>query len=152
MMTNIKPADLYERAVAYLLQMPKTEKQMRQWYARKTTDQNLVDEQIARLQEYNLLNDQDYADAYVQCKQDKLGIGLIKNKLRLNGVAPALIDQALANIGNQTELARLQVAKYLRHKDKTPETKAKVFRWLLSKGFDYELCSTVINDFWREWN
>lgn len=149
-MTTNKPTDLYERAVAYILQMPKTEKQVRQWYARKTTDQSLIDEHIARLKNYNLLNDEDYAIAYVQSKQDKMGVGMIKNKLRLNGVAPALITKAVAVIDNQYDLARLQVEKYLRSKDKTPEAKAKVFRWLLSKGFDYELCGEVINDYWRE--
>lgn len=146
----MKPTELYERAVAYLLQMPKTEKQLRQWYAKKTTDQALIEEQIARLKEYNLLNDQEYAAAFVQCKQDKMGLGMIKNKLRVNGVAPDLIAKATAVVDDQADLARQQVAKYLRHKEKTPETKAKAFRWLLSKGFDFELCGEVINDYWRE--
>ena len=33
---------LYERAVAYVLNLPKTEKQVRQWYARKTNEQNVI--------------------------------------------------------------------------------------------------------------
>ncbi len=56
---NKKQVSLYERAVAYILNMPKTEKQVRQWYARKTMDQTLIDADINRLIEYNLINDAD---------------------------------------------------------------------------------------------
>lgn len=141
--------DLYEKAVAYVLTMPKTEKQVRQWFAKKTTDQALIDADIARLKEYNLLNDAEYAQAFVQCKKDKMGVGLIKNKLRLNGVAPDLIEKAVAAVDDQADLARACAEKYLRHKERTPETKAKLFRWLLSKGLAYEVCTEVVNEYWH---
>ncbi len=145
---NLTAGELYERAVAYILRLPKTEKQVRQWYARKTTDQALIDEQIARLQEYNLLNDVDYAQMYVAGKRDKMGVGMIKTKLRQNGVAPAIITAAVAVIDDQRDLAVNLVTKYLRNKERTPAVKSKLFRWLLSKGIDYDLGAEVIDEYW----
>lgn len=140
---------LYEKAVVYILNMPKTEKQMRQWYARKTNDQGLIDADIARLKEYNFINDEDYARMYVEAKKEKMGVGMIRNKLRVNGVADAFIEQALESVGSQFSFALACVEKYMRNKDKTPENKNKVFRWLMGKGIAYDLCMEVVNEYWN---
>ena len=143
------PVSLYERAVAYVLTMPKTEKQVRQWYARKTNDQALIDADIARLQEYNLINDADYAQMYVEAKKNKMGIGMIRNKLRMNGVDSALIEAALTAIDDQHDFALNCVQKYMRSKTMTPENKSKLFRWLMGKGIAYDLCMEVIDEYWH---
>lgn len=140
---------LYERTVAYILNLPKTEKQVRQWYARKTNDQGVIETDIARLIEYGLLNDEEYARMYVEQKKDKMGAGMIRNKLRVNGVAAEIIEKAVAVIDNQYDLALNCVNKYMRKKDKTPENKSKLFRWLLGKGIAYDLCMEVIDEYWH---
>ena len=147
--TKRQSVSLYERAVAYVLNLPKTEKQVRQWYARKTNDQDLINTDINRLKEYNLINDADYARMYVDAKKDKMGIGMIQNKLRLNGVAADLIEAALTVINDQHDLALNCVNKYMRNKDKTPENKSKLFRWLMGKGIGYDLCTEVIDEYWH---
>ena len=152
MMEVTKPksqVSLYERAVAYILNMPKTEKQMRQWYARKTTDKLLIDQDIARLKEYNFINDIEYARMFVEAKKEKMGVGMIRNKLRLNGILPEVIEQAVSVIGSQFDFAVSCVEKYMRTKDKTPENKSKLFRWLLGKGIAYDLCTEVVNEYWN---
>ncbi len=152
-MTDKKPSrqqiSLYERAVAYVLNMPKTEKQVRQWYARKTDDYALIETDIARLKDYNLINDTDYAQMYVEAKKTKMGIGMIRNKLRVNGVATEIIENAVSMIDNQYDFALSCVNKYMRNKDKTPENKSKLFRWLMSKGIAYDLCAEVIDEYWH---
>lgn len=144
-----KPVSLYERAVMYILNMPKTEKQMRQWYARKTNDQVIIDSDINRLKETNLINDTEYAQMYVSAKKEKMGIGMIRNKLRFNGVAPSIIEDAVGLIDNQHDFALGCVIKYMRSKTKTPENKSKLFRWLLGKGIAYDLCGEVIDEYWH---
>ena len=140
---------LYERAVAYILNMPKTEKQVRQWYARKTNDQALIDTDVARLIECNLINDADYAQMFVEAKRNKMGVGMIRNKLRLNGVENSIIENAVAVIDNQHDFALSCVEKYMRNKEKTAENKSKLFRWLMGKGVVYDLCLEVIDEYWH---
>ena len=147
--TDKKQVSLYERAVAYVLNLPKTEKQVRQWYARKTNDQILIDADIARLKEYNFINDADYARMYVEAKKGKMGIGMIRNKLRLNGIATDLIETAVAVIDNQYDFAFACVNKYMRNKEQTLENKSKLFRWLMGKGIAYDLCMEVIDEYWH---
>ena len=140
---------LYERAVAYILNMPKTEKQVRQWYARKTNDAALIDSDVQRLKDYNFINDEEYARMYVDAKKDKMGVGMIKNKLRLNGVESSIIESAVSVIESQYDFALNCVNKYMRTKEKTPENKNKLFRWLLGKGLAYDLCAEVVNEYWH---
>ncbi|MCQ2382115.1 MAG: RecX family transcriptional regulator [Clostridia bacterium] len=142
-------ASLYERAVAYVLTMPKTEKQVRQWYLRKTNDQTLIESDIAWLKEYNFINDANYAQMYVEAKKNKMGIGMIRNKLRLNGIESSLIETAIIEIDNQHDFALNCVVKYMRTKDKTPENKSKLFRYLVGKGIGYDLCGEVIDEYWN---
>ena len=146
---QLKATSLYERAVAYVLNMPKTEKQVRQWYARKTDDCELIETDIARLKEYHFIDDKNYAQMYVEAKKSKMGIGMIRNKLRVNGVASSLIEDAVAVIDNQYDFALSCVNKYMRTKDKTPENKSKLFRWLMGKGIAYDLCAEVIDEYWH---
>ena len=140
---------LYERAVAYVLNQPKTEKQVRQWYARKTSDQELINNDIICLKDYNLINDNEYAQMYVEAKKEKMGIGMIRNKLRVNGIAPEIIEEALSGVENQHDFALNCVNKYMRTKTKTPEIKSKLFRWLLGKGIAYDLCMEVVDEYWH---
>lgn len=148
--SNLKQQpSLYERAVAYILSVPKTEKQMRQWYARKTNDQSLIEQDIAKLKEYRLINDEEYARMYVEAKKEKMGIGMIRNKLRMNGVATQFIESAVSVIDSQYDYAVRSTEKYMRNKDKTPENKSKLFRWLFSKGIEYDLCMEVVDEYWH---
>ncbi|MBS7401127.1 MAG: RecX family transcriptional regulator [Eubacteriales bacterium] len=149
MTENKKPSSLYERAVVYILSMPRTEKQMRQWYARKTKDQALIDADIARLVEYGLINDEAYAQMYVEAKKNKMGVGMIRNKLRWNGVKNELVENAVDEVEEQHDFALSCVEKYMRTKEKTPENKSKLFRWLLGKGIVYDTAVEVIDEFWR---
>lgn len=147
--TNKSQITLYEKAVAYILTIPKTEKQVRQWYARKTNDQSVIDADVQRLKDYNLLNDEEYARMYVEAKKDKMGIGMIRNKLRLNGIEHGIIERAVAVIESQYDFALGCVEKYMRNKEMTPENKSKLFRWLMGKGIGYDLCVEVINEYWH---
>ena len=74
---------------------------------------------------------------------------MIRNKLRVNGVADVFIEQALESVGSQFGFALACVEKYMRNKDKTPENKNKVFRWLMGKGIAYDLCMEVVNEYWN---
>jgi regulatory protein len=140
--------DLYEKAVEYVLTMPKTERQVRLWLSRKTQDAGVIDSTVERLKEYNFIDDAEYARMYVESKRNKLGVGMIRNKLQINGVDRGIIDTCIGTVEPQYELAASVTHKYMRSKEKTPEAKSKLFQYLLSKGFNYELSGEVINEYW----
>ena len=140
---------LYERAVAYILMMPKTERQVRLWLRRKKVDETTADEIIERLRDNNFIDDENYARLFVEAKRNKMGAGVIKNKLRTGGVKYDIITAAVADVGDQHELALATAEKYLRGKPHTPEIKSKLFRYLLAKGFEFEEVEEVSNECWN---
>jgi regulatory protein len=140
---------LYERAVEYVLSMPKTERQVQLWLARKKADRAEADEIIARMKDCGFIDDENYAEMFVEAKRNKMGAGVIKNKLLLNGVRYDTADTAVGTVGEQHGLAVITAEKYLKNKPKDTETKSKLFRHLLSKGFDFEECGEVLNECWN---
>jgi regulatory protein len=143
------PQSLYQRAVEYILTMPKTERQVRLWLMRKTADRNEIDAITDKLKEYDFINDANYAQLFADAKKGKMAAGMIRNKLLMNGVKSEIIEKVTADITGQNELAAAMAEKYLRSKPKNPETRSKLFRHLLSKGFDYELSGEVANECWH---
>lgn len=129
--------------------MPKTEKGVRLWLSRKTVDKDEIEDLIVRLKEYNFIDDTNYAKMFVEAKKGKMATGMIKNKLLQKGVKYDIITNAVGEVGDQRELAEATAEKYLRGKPKTPEIKGKLFRYLLGRGFDYELCGEVSNENWH---
>jgi regulatory protein len=142
----MKTNNLYERAVEYVLTVQRTEKQMLLWLQRKNCEN--PDEMIERLKEHNLINDEEYARNYAQCKAVKMGKGMIRNKLLVNGISPGIIETSLRDIDGQTDLLASTTEKYMRSKEKIPENKSKLFRYLLGKGFQFEEIQEVVDECW----
>lgn len=118
---------------------------------RKAADRTEADEIVERLKEYGLVDDENYAKLFVDAKRNKLGIGALKNKLQSVGVKYDIINSAVECIDDQYGLTVATAEKYLRNKPHTPEIKTKLFRYLLSKGFDFEQCGEVTNECWNRY-
>lgn len=100
---------------------------------------------LQRLLDERFIDDGRYAEAFVRDKLRFSGWGArkIRTSLRLKGVAPAIIDRALAALDRtDTEerlLARLEkkLRQTTRYKD-IYDLKNKLIRYGLSLGYDYE--------------
>jgi regulatory protein len=138
---------LYQKAVEYILRAPKTERQVRDWLFRKRPEGEFlpVDEIITRLKEHGYINDADYAVRFAESKQTKYGMRVIKSKLAVKGVAREHLDEI--ETPDQTDLARTLATKYMRNKTCDPKTMQKLFRFLLSKGFNYDIISRIAGEF-----
>ena len=139
--------ELYQKSLEYVLRTPKTERQVRDWLFRKRKDGEFisVDEIIGRLRDLGYINDAEYAARFAEAKQNKYGMRNIKSKLAVKGVAREHLD-ALEN-PDQTDLARTLAEKYMRNKTPDQTTMQKLYRYLLSKGLDYDLISGIIENF-----
>lgn len=105
---------------------------------------------LARLVAERFIDDERYAAAYVRDKSRFSGWGAHKIRLSLKakGIAPAIVEKALGQIDKTTSnesLAQIIERKAARttYKDKW-DLKAKLIRFGLSRGFDYDdVVSTV---------
>ena len=94
---------------------------------------------LKKLEEYNYLNDQEYAISFAQ------NCGLksarqVEQKLMQKGVAREIIQNAVNMLKSGGETAKIATisAKYLKNKPKTDENFNKLFRYLVAKGFGFE--------------
>ena len=140
---------LFGKALEYILTTPKTERQVRQWLFKKRKEGEFldVDSIVGRLKELGYINDAEYARNYTESKQTKYGKRNIQQKLVVKGVARESIDIAVSEITDQSELCRNLAEKYMRNKIADQKTLQKLYRYLLSKGLDYDTISCTVNEF-----
>lgn len=106
---------------------------------------------ISRLIEENFLNEQRFANQYVYSKSaiKKWGKQKIYFELKRKNVDPAIIEQALANIEDESYmqmLYKLAEKKWNRLKEPIPsKKKLKLRAYLHQKGYSSEEIQHVIN-------
>jgi len=148
---NSHETDLFNKALVYLLKSPKTQRQIRDYLLKKQADGEEVVAVIGRLEKLGYINDGEYAARFVEAKSHKSGAKVIRQKLIQKGVAREAVDEAVLEIGDQSELAIALTEKYMRNKAWGQKEKAGLGRYLMSKGFDWDTISATINR-WRAEN
>lgn len=114
---------------------------MQRWGVDPTAREGVLQRLVAE----RFIDDERFADAFVRDKLRFSGWGArkIRTSLRLKGIAPAIIDRALAAIDSadaeERLLARLEKKRRqtTRYKD-IYDLKNKLIRYGLSLGYDYE--------------
>ncbi|MCL2756147.1 MAG: RecX family transcriptional regulator [Firmicutes bacterium] len=145
--------DLYIKALGYILRSPRTEREITQYLYKKDASPETVARVIARLRTMNYINDEAYAKMFTEQKSGKLGVGSIRNKLFSRGINKELIEQSIEEIveeESQEELCNRVAEKYMRNKGRDAKTVQKLYRHLASKGFDYELVSSVADEYKKQ--
>ena len=127
-----------DKAMTYLTGSVKTEKQVRDYLKEKGFAYPVIARVIEKLADYGFLNDEYYAKRYAETYADKKGARLIKLELRKKGVKDDAADQAVEDLGDQTDAAIAIAKKYMRGKEPDLKTVQKLYRHLLSKGFGYD--------------
>ncbi len=138
-----------DKALTHVSATAKTEKEIRLFLSKKGYLPAVCDYVVEKMQGYNFINDGEYAKAYVSHAGLKKGGRLIKMELKAKGIGDDEIDGALGQLDEQTQtqaaLAVLQ--KYMRGKTADKETLAKAFRYLMGKGYDYEIARNALSHF-----
>ncbi len=142
----------FDKALAHLSATRKTEKQIRDFLTRKGYLSAVCDYVVEKLRGYDFINDCEYAEAYLESAAKKKGSRLIRVELRRKGVNEDAIEGALSGLEQGQELAAAKeiLEKYLRGKVLEEKTEAKAYRYLLSKGFDYDVAKAAFSEFEEE--
>lgn len=139
----------------------RSEKEIRDYlknlsFKRKFKEQDEISEAsinliIERLKQKNMLNDLEFAKAWVEGRRrgKNLGIRALRFELSQKGIdkqiAEEVISEQRLEVGEE-ELAKLALEKKIRvWKNLPPEKfKKKALNFLMRKGFDYELSRGVV--------
>ncbi len=130
-------------AYKYLSYRSRTEYEMKQKLFLKGFDENIVSKVISSLLEYRMLNDQAYAQDYVDKRQLRPR-AVLAGELKNLGVKESLVDEALSNIDPEAELRialALAIGKKKRRGNDYPLVNIASF--LRRRGFSQEVVDRV---------
>ena len=135
------------KALAYVTVRQKTKKQVRDYLYKKGYLPAVVYYVLDKMSDYRFLDDAAYASSYCESAAKRKGKKLIKLELRAKGVKDEDMEEALSDLDDETQkqTAKTILQKYTKGKTLDRETLQKAFRYLLSKGFDYEVAKSALS-------
>ncbi|WP_409253167.1 recombination regulator RecX [Bacillus sp. SCS-153A] len=142
----------FNMAIHYLSFRMRTEQEVADYLKKKELGDAVAAEAIHKLKKYKYLNDQEFAQAYVntQINTSDKGPGAVERELSTKGVDKALIDGALGAFTNEIQLEKAITLtnklfkKY--KKDSAIVAKQKIEQNLARKGYPFN----IINLAWEE--
>ena len=137
----------FDKALTHISATQTTEKQVRTFLEGKGYLPAVVDCVVEKLRSYNFLNDGQYAEAYTESVSKRKGRKLIRMELKGKGISEEEIDAALDNlpVEREEEAAQTLLQKYMRGKPCDKATLQKACRYLLGKGYDYEVVKGALS-------
>ncbi len=133
-----------DKALSFVTKSKKTQKQVKEHLYSKGYTEQTVASVIEKMNDYRFLDDGDYAETYAKSYSKTKGKKLIEIELKKRGVSEEDMSFALENIGDQTESAVLIAEKYLKNKVKDKPNMLKCYKYLLSKGFEYDVAKSAV--------
>ena len=126
------------RALRILTGMDKTEADLRAGLERAGFSEPAVQEALEYVKSYGYVDDQRYAEKYVEYNKERKSRQKIRYELKIKGVASEYIDQALENCEDFDEIAliRRALAKKWKSEERPNEKELnKLFGYLSRQGF-----------------
>lgn len=140
----------YNRALHYLASRMRSEGEVRTYLLEKEIDAPIIQEVILKLYEYQFLNDELYAIAYVRTQMNTTDKGniVIKRELKERGIRAEFIEKAIQeySFDAQLETAQKLCVKMVKKNKKDSDLilKQKLEQMLVRKGYGFDIISIAV--------
>ena len=131
------------RVTKYIGSSLKTQKQIRDYLRKKEYSDDTIEFVMSKLVEYNYIDDQKYAQAYVLTYGKKYGKLKLISQLKVKGVSEEIIECVLED--NKVDSIESVASKYLKNKVMSYEVSQKLCRFLYSRGYEFDEINSYIN-------
>lgn len=143
-----------QKALRFLGYRARSVREVRENLQKHEIPEAVIEQTLARLKETGLLNDQEFAQAWVENRntfrpRSRRALTL---ELRRKGLDEEVISETLAQNLDESALAREAARKYLRKVQGLdwPEFHSRLGGFLGRRGFTYAIVSTVLREMWAE--
>ena len=133
------------KTTQYLNTALKTETQIRDYIYKKGYSKEVCSYVIAKLKEYNYIDDQNYARAYIETYSKKFGEMKLKASLLQKGIDKEIIENLLNALESDDEILYNMATKYMKNKENTFENQVKLTRFLAGRGFSFDEINKVVD-------
>ncbi|MBR2870458.1 MAG: RecX family transcriptional regulator [Clostridia bacterium] len=138
--------EAFEKATNYLSKYLKTKKQVQTYLLGKGYSLETANNVISKLIDYGFINDKEFAKRYIESNSNTQGVNLLKYKLMMKGLRKEDVSEVYEDSQiDSKENAKNLALKKMNGKENTKENLAKVYRYLISKGFTYEDATFAID-------
>jgi Uncharacterized protein conserved in bacteria len=127
----------------------KTKKEIEDKLIEKEYSDKAIERTFKFLEEYNFINDDKYSELYIKDKIKNQGRNKIKYTLMRKGIDKEIITEKLMNIDENIEretclkIAEKKLQSLERKEDNKYIISTKLIKFLISKGYDYEIASGI---------
>lgn len=128
----------------------KSEKELKDKLLLKGYDKDSIEKSIEFLKEYGFINDVSFTKLYIKDKNRTQGKSKIKYDLIKKGISEEVIESSISEIDEEVERENaynIAIKKYnviAKREDDKYKLSQKLFRFLLSKGYNYDTVSYVV--------
>lgn len=134
-----------ERAMNYIARGRKTSFQLRKYLTDKEYAPAVVNYVMDKMKYYGYIDDKAYAQAYVEQNSQSKGARRVKQELIQRGIKLSEAEEVSEqerdfSLDNATRLA----TRYMRGKDCDIKTIVKLQRYLVSRGYDFDIVNSVV--------
>jgi regulatory protein len=143
----------YQQALKFLSYRQRSIKELRRHLQENHYSEEIVSETLTRLQNSGLLDDRQFAETWVENRNEfrprsKRALAI---ELRQRGIADEDIDEVTQNIDDE-ELAYQAALKHTRKMEGLEwlEFRQKLSSFLARRGFSYDVIKTVVERVWTE--
>jgi regulatory protein len=144
----------YQRAMRFLGYRARSAREVRDNLEKHETPEIVIEEVLKRLQETNLVNDQEFAQAWVENRNTfrPRSRRALAMELRRKGLDDDVVQDTLDQNVDENALALDAARKYLRKVEKLewPDFRQKLGGFLGRRGFSYEVVAPVLRQVWSE--
>jgi regulatory protein len=145
---------IFNNVIKLISRRPRSEKEFDDWFRKKGVGELVVQQIKPRLAKLGLLNDQKFAEWWIDQRSSfrPRGARLLAQELTQKGIAKSIIDQALQDLPDSTEAIKALATKKLKSlaRDPLPKQKQKLYRHLLSKGYVYSHVRSVVEELLKQ--
>ncbi|KKK36548.1 recombinase RecX [Mesobacillus campisalis] len=142
----------YNAAVHYLSHRMRSEGEVREYLQKKEISEPVIQEAVDKLYQFNFLNDEEFALAFVRTQMNTTDKGpeVVKMDLKQKGLSGTIIERALkeypldVQVEKAVQLGRKYAAK--NQKDSSRILKQKLEQLLIRKGYPFQVISIAMED------
>lgn len=143
-------AKAFNAAVNFLKARERSKKEVRDKLKSKECSEGVIEKVLDKMERLDLVNDKRFAEMFVRdrMKLKPKGKKLLSIELSRKGIAKNIIEESLSEIldkDSEIGLAKIVLEKAIRKYGDSPDSKQKVIRYMMSKGFDYDIISGLLS-------
>lgn len=142
-----------QKALQFIDYRPRSVGELKRRLEQKKYPPDLIEEITGRLQELGLLDDQRFAENWVENRTEfrPRSKRALRIELRLKGVPTETIEQAVEEVDDEEQAYRAGLKQARKYGGlEWQEFRKKMFDFLMRRGFQYDIILPVIRRVWEE--